>query len=631
MEFRKDINGLRAIAVLAVMLYHFGLGGFRGGYAGVDVFFVISGFLMTGIVLKRQDQGRFSLTDFYLARAKRIIPALLAVAVTLLIFGYFWLIPSDFETLGKHAAAAVTFVSNFVFKGEDGYFDAPMRDKWMLHTWSLAVEWQYYLLYPLLLVALRARKKAALPRILFSFLAASLLLSALLTPARSAFCFYLLPARIWEFMLGALVYIGTASPRRTDSRVLQLFGLTLIAASFFIFDDDSLWPGLGALVPAVGTALVIFANRESSRLTGNAVAQWIGTTSYSIYLWHWPVFVGLVYFGADSRAWMMAGFAASLLLGTVSYLAIEQPGRTLFARVPAPALPRIAAITALVACAGLIPYISSGLPSRVAPELLAIDRAADDTAAATRTCGKKCRLGRAETRFILIGDSHASAIAEAVTEASGSGGLLYSNGCPTIFNALPRTKKKSSCGTFNNFVLQDIQQVPRRVPVIISNRYAYYLLGHNQGLHRAIGLTYTDIPDEAARKDETSIFKKKLTESLCKISATHKTYALLPIAEIGRDVPKTVARHWMAGRAAPPLSVSKEEYAARNKAVLAALQDAQAQCGVTLLDPRPYLCENGICSGLRDGKPLYFDDNHLNREGTRRLVPLFRKIFTRAP
>src|ERR1039457_4022433 len=151
--FRQDINGLRAYAVAAVLLYHFGVPGFGGGFVGVDVFFVISGFLMTGIILTKLEARNFSLPDFYLARARRIIPALAVFCLALLVFGWFWLTPYTYKALGRYAVASITFVSNFVYQRGAGYFAEPAHDNWLLHTWSLSVEWQFYLLYPLLLLA----------------------------------------------------------------------------------------------------------------------------------------------------------------------------------------------------------------------------------------------------------------------------------------------------------------------------------------------------------------------------------------------------------------------------------------------------------------------------------------------
>lgn len=650
MEFRKDINGLRAFAVMAVVFYHFGLrdgttGVVTGGFAGVDVFFVISGYLMTGIILSKLWQGRFSLIDFYLGRARRIIPALAVLCLALLGAGYFWLIPSDYKTLGEHAAAAITFVSNFVFKGEEGYFDAPMRDKWMLHTWSLSVEWQFYLLYPLFLMGINKFFKPGngkLMVILAALALLSLTASIFLSPVKSSFAFYLLPTRIWEFMAGALVFIisQSANPPFKGSARTALAGMALMMVSFFIFSSENSWPGAAALLPVMGSALVILAAHENSFLTGNAAAQWLGKASYSIYLWHWPVFVGLSYFGLTSNTWALGGILLSLLLGAASYVLVEIPTRKKMAYWPKKVSIRYAAIAiVLIGGAGLSLYTADGLPARVPPQIRSIDSVASTGDRAAMGCGfnkksktlKRCFTGdEKDIRFAIWGDSHAGAIADAVATAAGGGGVTYVFSCPTIFNARLKSKeKKQGCEEFNDLVFADIKTLPENVPVIIANRFSSYLHGANEGVKKNVGLHYTDMPDEEVRKDEAGIFKNKLTKSLCTIAMERQPpYVVLPIAEMGQDVPKTMARRLMAGRAAPEISVSRKDYAARHKDVLDALYAAHESCDVVLLDPVPYLCDRSSCSSTFKGQPLYSDDDHLNDLGRQSLVHMFREMFS---
>jgi len=642
MEFRRDINGLRAYAVMAVVFYHFGLAGVTSGFAGVDVFFVISGFLMTGLILGRLRQSRFSLMDFYLGRCRRIIPALAVLSAALMLFGYFWLIPSDYKTLGEHVASAITFVSNFVFKGEEGYFDAPMRDKWMLHTWSLSVEWQFYLLYPLFLIWLNrifrlGNKKLIL--ILFALGLASLTASAIFAVSKASFCFYLLPTRIWEFMAGAIVYIlsqeSQSSFRR--NRAVEFFGFVLMAGSFFIFNDDTPWPGYAAAMTVFGTAMIILAADESSVLTKNALIQFLGKTSYSIYLWHWPVFVGLGYFGAAGWKWSVAGIVFSLILGALSYFMIETPSQQKMVRWPQKsALSFFLMLVALLACTGITVYAADGLAYRVSPQIRSIDSATESRYKIDKNCGfnnsaqtlTRCYIGDGNgIGFAVWGDSHAGVIAGPVAEAAKTRGLIYSQGCPTIFNVRVGTKSKERCKEFNDLVFEDIKTLPKDVPVIILDRFSYYILGFNEGIKKQPRLTYLDMPEAEVKKDPQGAFKKKLTESLCTIAMDRKLYVVQPIAEMGQDVPKTMARRLMVGRSMPEISVSAEDYARRHQIVLQALDAARDQCGVQLLDPLPYLCKDGKCPGAINGAPVYFDDDHLNERGSRLLIPMFEKIF----
>ena len=639
MEFRKDINGLRSYAVIAVVLYHFGLGGgfagLPGGFAGVDVFFVISGFLMTGIIVTRLNGGSFSLADFYLSRARRILPALLALCLALLVFGYFWLIPSDYAMLGKHAAASAGFVSNIVYLGEEGYFDAPSHDKWMLHTWSLSVEWQFYLVYPLLLMTVSRlkvpRKFAGLMLALGVLTFAS---SVWLTETSSSFAFYMLPARTWEFMAGGLVFL--AGRRFSGSAKLEWAGFALIFASFCLFNSDSPWPGYAAAVPILGAALVLLAGRENSSLTGNAGAQALGTWSYSIYLWHWPVVVALGYFGFTGAGYAAFGVMLSLLLGAASYVFVETPTRKKMARLKSrQAWGVIAGVLGFVVLLGTGVVMADGINARVSPQILAIDRATDSRAEGKDGCGfdaatKKltpCRVGKGSgPRFALWGDSHAGALVKAMEDAAGGSGDLYSYSCPVIFNATGRSKKRGhGCTSFHDGVMAAIKSLPKDEPLVVASRYSFYLLGPNDGTKRLTGLDYDDPPAKGESPED--VFAARLTDSLCMVQGVHPLYAVKPVPEIGMDVPKTAARRLMAGREMPDIAVTLEAYRARNAVALRALEDAKRKCGVRLLDPVPYLCKNGRCSGMKNGLPLYFDDNHLNDHGNAVLVPMLAPVF----
>jgi len=227
MTFRKDINGLRALSVLAVVLFHFQVPYLHGGFVGVDIFFVISGFLMTGIIFRRLKKDDFSIIGFYLDRGRRIIPALAVLCLVLLSLGYFWLIPFDYLALGKQAAAAATFVSNMLFFSEAGYFDHRSREKLLLHTWSLSVEWQFYIVYPLILLALKKILGVRLVRYALIILTLfSLALSVYIAPWDGPFAFFTLPTRAWEMSAGGLVYLfpiggGGKGRQETNARSVR--------------------------------------------------------------------------------------------------------------------------------------------------------------------------------------------------------------------------------------------------------------------------------------------------------------------------------------------------------------------------------------------------------------------------
>lgn len=324
MQFRKDLNGLRAIAVVAVVLFHFNASWMPGGFAGVDVFFVISGFLMTGIIFRGIEQKNFSILRFYVARANRIIPALAVLCLFLLVFGWFYLTPLDYKALGKHAAGSMGFLSNFMYMRESGYFDAASREKWLLHTWSLSVEWQFYIIYPLVLVAMR--KFMSVDTMKVTILASTFLGFIFCIFATYKFpngAYYLLPTRAWELMIGGVAYLYPFVLKEHRKKLVEWFGLVLIICSYFLISKDSPWPGYLAIFPVLGSFLIIQSQRNDSIITGNLAFQKIGAWSYSIYLWHWPLVVAIYYFSLI-EFYIYLGIALSVLLGFLSNKYIEK-------------------------------------------------------------------------------------------------------------------------------------------------------------------------------------------------------------------------------------------------------------------------------------------------------------------
>lgn len=324
MQFRKDINGLRAIAVIAVVLFHFNASWMPGGFAGVDVFFVISGFLMTGIIFRGIEQENFSILRFYVARANRIIPALAMLCLVLLVFGWFYLTPFDYKTLGKHIGSSMSFLSNVVYWRESGYFDAASHEKWLLHTWSLSAEWQFYIIYPLMLVAIRKfmSVKVMKAAVLFGTLL-GFVFCVIATYKWPDSSYYLLPTRAWEMMIGGVAYLFPFTLQDKRKKLVEWFGLTLIVCSYFFISKENPWPGYLAIFPVLGSFLIIQAQHNDSLITSNIVFQKLGAWSYSIYLWHWPLVVAIYYFSLNDK-FIYIGIAVSVLLGYLSNKYIEK-------------------------------------------------------------------------------------------------------------------------------------------------------------------------------------------------------------------------------------------------------------------------------------------------------------------
>lgn len=322
-KFRSDLNGLRAIALIAVVLFHFNPSIAPGGFAGVDIFFVISGFLMTGIIFKGLNTDSLNIVDFYLCRANRIIPPLAALCVILLLFGWFLLPPFDYLTLGKHVASSITFLSNITYYYESGYFDASAYEKWLLHTWSLSVEWQFYIIYPVILLFLKQFFSLEnLKRLLIVATVLGFIFCVVATDKWPTFAYFSLSTRAWEMLLGGVAYFYPIRLHKNQKRLLEIIGITLMLLSFAFTSKMTPWPGYVACVPVFGTYLILLSNRETSIFTNNFLFQALGKWSYSIYLWHWPIAVYGAYYQLDN--WAPIGILLSVVFGAISYYLIEQ-------------------------------------------------------------------------------------------------------------------------------------------------------------------------------------------------------------------------------------------------------------------------------------------------------------------
>ena len=328
--FRKDINGLRAIAIIAVVLYHANQAWIPGGMAGVDVFFVISGFLMTSIIFKGIEQNKFSIKHFYMARANRIIPPLAVLCFTLLIVGWFCIPLFEHQVLTRHIGSSLGFFSNIVY-AEELYNVEKLQESslslWLLHTWSLSVEWQFYIVYPLILtvmyqfLSIQTIKKTL---ILFAIVCFIMGLIASYTNAYKAY--YLLHNRAWAMMFGGIAYLYPIKLVNHQKKLAEWLGLALIIGTYVFFPGRYIftpWPGYFALFPVIGAFLVIQAQNNESVITGNAFFQYLGSCSYSIYLWHLPIILSVEYFELNHDLIYLA-IVFSFLLGFVSHKYTEK-------------------------------------------------------------------------------------------------------------------------------------------------------------------------------------------------------------------------------------------------------------------------------------------------------------------
>ena len=456
LSYRPDIDGLRAVAVMSVLLYHFGIvGALSGGFTGVDIFFVISGFLITSLIVSDLRAGGFSLLAFYERRIRRIFPAMLVVLAVSLVAGYFFLLPGDYTSLGDSAAFSAASLANWYFLQNTGYFDRTADLLPLLHMWSLSVEEQFYLVWPPLLAAFFfiARKEAAvIAALVAAVVIGGLWLSVQRTGTDPKSAFFLAHLRAWELALGALlVFLPPLrkSVSRWKNELPTIIGVAVIAISVLTLSREHLFPGLNAVPACVGAALIIWP-RASDTLVGQMLSvpavRFIGLISYSLYLWHWPVLVFYRHYASGAAPTLLVATAlaaASIVLAYFSWRFIEQPAR----RRPARPFMSVgfglaAASTAVVAGLGVAAL--HGFPARLSPDVQDMSSLEEmwkwecpqhvklDGLPPRSYCVFGASWSDARTKAVLWGDSHAdhwAPIIEPVAERAGIAVLLYRE-CP---------------------------------------------------------------------------------------------------------------------------------------------------------------------------------------------------------
>lgn len=506
-DYRADIDGLRAVAVGSVVVYHAAPSYLPGGFIGVDVFFVISGYLITGILLSDIARGDFSIGRFYNRRVRRIFPALITVLLTCLIFGWFYLMPDDLAQLAKHAIAGATFTSNIVLWSESGYFDAAAETKPLLHLWSLGVEEQFYIVWPLLIAALYRYVPKAVMGWVIGLALVSFVVNLVQTPADPSSAFYLPHTRFWELLAGALLAMAhsrrpVANGRASSSRrseVLSLLGLAVIVGCCFAYDENIGFPGIWALPPVLAT-VAILAFAPSGRVT-RSVLVWrpmvlIGLISYPLYLWHMPLltFLRTTTIAEASITNRLIAVALSVLLAIATYRFIERPVR-FGRRVPSnrTAWTLVGTMTLAASVSAAVVH-RDGYPTRYPAELAGlfeVSRSAREVQEQSFTKGR-CFLEPTESadRFgsqcsiaadappssvpevLLWGDSHAAHLAPGLIDLlSPNKALRFSrltaSGCPPLLDY--DVAHKRLCRGINEYVARYVERQRPSVVVLAAN------------------------------------------------------------------------------------------------------------------------------------------------------------------
>ncbi|MYM55472.1 acyltransferase family protein [Thalassovita mangrovi] len=654
--YRPEIDGLRAIAVLAVVFYHFGVPGIAGGFVGVDIFFVISGFLIGGLLWSEQDRtGRISLRHFYLRRFKRLAPAFFVMALVVSAVSWKVLLPFEFREFGKSLIAATVYLSNVQFYREAGYFDAAAEEKPLLHTWSLAVEEQFYLFLPLLmlLVGMMGRRGLrALPLLLQGIFLLSLFSCVLLTLSNHTATFFLFPFRAWELLAGVLLAIWGYQTRSdwTLHPALSYAGMVLLIGSVLFVQSGPTFPGVWATVPTLGTVLILLNGRQDNwinRALRSGPMVFFGLISYSLYLWHWPVAVFSKYvLEIFSGPMLEAGLIAlSILLAMLSWRFVERPTRhARWLGLPA-TLAGVGGVSVLTLAIGAAAFLRDGFPDRFPADIRAhIDASGDflqdwsrcETAESGPLAGvETCAIGPEGAPEVLFwGDSHLRALMDGIgaqaMQSGTPGMIIWHAGCPPVFAVQKRESyatpaMDAECSADNDRIRRALPGLGVR-DVVLIGRWSYYAEG--VGVGRDVPNKITLLPEG---QPQPGILRDLLQQTVHEIGAYAQVHILRQIPEIERYDSRRTARrlaHGLGQDVKETYSIPLSEVAERQASSDPMLRDIARAENATLLDPRPYLCDAENCSIWSGGKVVYFDNNHLTNAGAALVAPLFGPVLT---
>lgn len=642
MDYRKDIDGLRAIAVLGVLLYHFGLGGISGGFVGVDVFFVISGYLITTIIQREIESRRFSFLRFYERRIRRIFPALFTVLIATLLVGLYVMLPSDLTMLGKALIATLAFASNIFFWKTSGYFDPVSKTNPLLHTWSLSIEEQFYIFLPIGLILVHRFFRGRLPAVLLGMAVLSLAACLVIQAKRPEASFYLMPFRAWELLIGA--YLAVAKIPRIQSRQarewLSWASIALLALGYAFITEGPAFPGWYALVPTLATAMLLHTGGSGDSSVKSILSLkpivFIGLVSYSLYLWHWPVAVFSKYTGlfqaAEFMPWLLMGL--SFALAVASYYLIETPFRVnkgFFS------VPRIVVASAFVGAAlgisGFVIWKSRGFvewfPNRYPPKALVADMARAEKIKYRECSGygvidgkvnRDCIIGDKKSipTIVVWGDSHANSWAPALDqlfyENKISAVLLFTGSCPPLFKAY--FDFDANCMNANLEAAKFIRESRNIKFVVMGSKWSYHSTGSDYMHARTVDFSGKYVFFENEIKDTIDWLK----------SNDKKLWLIGPLPY----VPETMIPDYANAL------VNDETYEVDDSIFAQAINrssDVRKFLNIekidTFSDPVKWVCPDKSCRLFLDGVPMYRDGHHLSRGGAMALLPYLRKDFAR--
>lgn len=643
MQYRKEIDGLRAVAVLPVIFFHGNLFGMTGGYVGVDIFFVISGYLITSILIEEIKGNRFSILNFYERRARRILPALSAVLFFSTITAFI-LMPSDYlKSYSQSLVSVATFSSNVFFYLTSGYFSTASDEKPLLHTWSLAVEEQYYIFFPIFLSMLwfLGKKRLTITIVILSI--ASLLLSQYLSFKQAVDAnFYLIFSRAWELFAGSLIAIigiQKFSISKAGKELLGAVGLVLIFYSIFYFDKQTPFPSIYALVPVIGTVLVIIYCDTSTtigRFLTNRLFVGIGLISYSLYLWHQPLFAFLRMktIGEPEQSMLLGAIVMTFILSYISFKYIERPFRNKRIITKNGIYQFSFASIIVFMSIGLSGHFYKGFENRFEanPYLETAQFSPKRKECHTKgenylTPENACRYFDGEVTWATFGDSHTVEPAYALAKMleKDSKGLLHLSfsGCAP---ALTFGVKQPGCHQWINEAVTYLENNDSIRNVLLGFRYSAFLYGDQLD-------SYPDVPDLdpvesfsdlRPNANTREIYWQSYNEIIRRLLASgKKIYLLYPIPELPVHIAKATTPFSMLGTKTSlnlKEATSSKYYYSRNSFILNKLDILPYDDNLLAIKPFEILCNQEYCPAAKNEIALYFDDDHLSVEGSKILL-----------
>ena len=652
LKYRPEIDGLRAIAVVPVVLFHAGFHVFSGGYVGVDVFLVISGYLITGILLSDIDRQRFSIARFYERRARRILPALFCVLLACLPFAWFAMLPDELARFGRSMLAVIGFVSNVTFWLEEGYFSSASELKPLLHTWSLAVEEQFYIVFPLLLFVLRKASRRTLTVLIAIAALISFAVCEMAAYRYQLANFYLAPTRAWELLAGSLCACLGWQGHRRGAGLLALAGLAMILVSIFLLDGTVVFPSHWALLPVVGTMLLIlFARAESGagRLLAMTPLVGIGLISYSLYLWHQPIFAFARLFasGPLSQATMLGLALLAGVLAALSWRFVEQPFRRRDGVGAAKrALPLALGLSAVLAGLGAWLWLAKGVPSRFTPPRDSATISMTRADPPPRADGGDCQpdadgfaapctlmpLAGAQRRIALFGDSHAQAILPAFRELARQrqAQLHYAalGGCPALLGGfvIGGNYQPQVCADFAANALAHARRTGVDT-VYLVGRWTLYTAEDPMNPPGRYLLADSTQPLLWSRADSRRMFGVLLARTIDAYRAAGITVVIVDQVPAQRFMVDRAVK-WLAYKtpaegletAIARQSVSVADFQTLRAAAQPAVQAQQAR-GVAVLRFDDVFRRGGAFPWAAPDTSWYRDASHISTAGALRLVP----------